>query len=86
MPFELSAIHDGTIAARDMNDGDVGVITAWGEIHGYDGQLVQMAHGDRIVVLGESSHKGWNEASELTETCRVRLLEDGEQLTYRKPD
>lgn len=69
------------ICAKDMKDGDVGVITAW--TYGlYIGRVVQR-YKDCLICLGTKSGNGWGEyfkSSHRNEEDRVRLLVPGDEL------
>jgi hypothetical protein len=68
--------------SHDMKDGDVGVITAWGENSHYIGRVVQR-YGKSLVAIGMGTSGGWFDWFQMTErqeACRVRLLQPGDVL------
>ena len=71
------------IHVSKMKDGDVAVITSWGEMISIVGTIVQR-YDDRLVILGCSSAEGWKYLSHLTEeghpNCQVMVLKSGTKL------
>ena len=78
--------RDNTIPARDMRDGQIGVITLWSDNPkcSYVGRIVRMRTSDRadgryLQDLTKPSD-GWCNVDELGGTERVRVLPNGTRL------
>jgi hypothetical protein len=73
------------IPAKEMEDGQIGVITNWGIYNTkiYKGRIVQM-YDDTLIIIGERSGERWSSAKVLPSDCKVRLLEPGECIQIVK--
>jgi len=69
---------DETISALDLSDGQVAVITRWGNAGVHVGSVVQMVE-DRIVSIG-CRCLSWDHYCGLDQTHRVRVLQPGELI------
>ena len=72
-----------SIAAQDMNDGEIGIIVQWGTEFMYNKCIIQRC-GQSLIQLGK--HKGAAFSGILNtrtryEDCRVILLEEGDTIT-----
>lgn len=66
------------IPVYNMKDGDIGIITRWGEQDDEIGSIVQR-YKDVLISLGEASGSSWTEIfRSLNTDCRVRLLNSGD--------
>ncbi len=71
---------DETIAARDLRDGKIAVITAWANVQNdCVGEVVQRYEA-KLVALGKTYGHSWPEASRIPTECRVRVLKPGELI------
>jgi len=79
---ELTNKTDNTIPVMELKDGQIAVITEWGnDNHEYDGQIVQRWN-DNLIQIGEDSGESWTSLPN-SDDCRVRVLEDGETLVIK---
>ena len=70
-----------------MQDGDIGIITQWCEIDSDYVDMIVQRYKDSLVVLGESSGRGWASLfspdifsdSKYT-NCRIQILQSGTEL------
>lgn len=69
---------DETIPALDLSDGQVAVITRWGNGGVHVGSVVQMVE-DSIVSIGCRCLR-WDHNCGLDQTHRVRVLQPGELI------
>lgn len=76
------------ISARDMKAGQLGVITTWVGKNVYQGKLVQrMGFGlpDLLIVIGDGENY-WDNCGKLPEACKVRILSDGQRVSFAVSD
>lgn len=66
------------IPVRKLPDGRIGIIESW-TVGGCVGQLVQK-YGKSLIKLGAPSGEGWSNVSDYGDTCKVRLLNNGDLL------
>lgn len=74
----------GDICVQDMNDGQIGIITNWGEL-GQTAQyknIIVQRYKNVLIVLGKPSVHSWDTLlnADRDETCRVQILGPGTQL------
>lgn len=83
MSIELSSNLPLDICVKDMNDGDLGVVTKWNN-DWYIGKIVQR-YNERFIVVGETSDNAYTSLldSKNPENFRVRPLIKGETLTVK---
>jgi hypothetical protein len=72
------------IASHDMKDGQIGIITHWGNINDYTGYIVQR-YNNSLIRIGYSREDCWNDwfngpSNTHKDICRVRILESGTEL------
>lgn len=84
MPVTLAIESDGTIPVKDLKDGQLAVITAWGngKSSPYTGRIIQRFK-DVLITIGMGSDEAWenlltNHKSCLD--CRVRVLKVGDGI------
>ena len=70
------------ISVFEMKDGQIAVITNWGDIPEYTGRIVQR-YGNNLITIGMDCGRTWpgcfNEKPD--NAYRVRLLKLGETIT-----
>jgi hypothetical protein len=67
------------VEAKDMKDGQIGIIVDWGSQKNlYVGRIVQV-FGDTLLTIGETKGQCWSQHV-LKDDCLVRLLEVGEMI------
>lgn len=82
--LKLKSDRPSDICVDDMKDGNIAVITKWGNTD-YIGRVVQR-YNDSLICVGNYSGKGWGDyfnpsrKSIRNEKYCVRLLEPGEEL------
>jgi len=69
-----------SVVVQEMRDGDIAIITEW-NVSAYIGQIVQR-YRDDLIILGKSYVHSWTDAfvDAYWDNCKVRILEDGEEL------
>lgn len=79
------------IHIRDMEDGQVGIITAWGPNTTYIGRVIQLVKKENnkatLHTLGKGLGASWENYYQLCsmgENFRVKLIKEGECLRLRK--
>jgi len=74
-------LYGETIAARDLPDGEIAVITYWhpGGFKYHVGEVVQR-HEEKLVTLGKTCGHSWSDARRIPTECRVRVLKPGELI------
>lgn len=71
MSVEIVDREVNDISIDEMNDGEIGVITKWGDYPKYIGSVIQR-YNDILIVIGEHSDKSFS-------TC----YDDGDNTNYR---
>lgn len=82
MSVKLTNQIEEDIPVFEMKDGQIAIITKWGNSPEYIGRIVQR-YGDELITIGMNSHYRWDNLSDglLSPECRVRLLQPGETIT-----
>ena len=76
MRVVLGAKND-SIQVSSMKDGEIAIITSWGNSLNYlIGRVIQR-YGDTLVSLGMHSASSWDSIP-TSEECMVRLLSEGD--------
>lgn len=82
MPVKLN-YGSSVISPSEMKDGDLGVITNWGDTR-HVGTVVQR-YNNYLVAIGKHFNQSWTDVKALTKevypNCLVRLLTPGETIT-----
>lgn len=83
MPVTLKQKTDEVIvAARDMKDGQIGVIVKWGDSNlssSLIGRVVQK-YATSLIVIGMTSGHSFGDTRKWEDCYQVRLLKKGEIL------
>ena len=86
MPVDITLPDDGTIHIKDLRDGQIAVITCWGNNPGQIGAPVQRI-GDDLVCVGldiDHTIKGvFAGHTSYARNYRVRVAPNGTTLTVR---
>jgi hypothetical protein len=69
---------DGSILAKEMQDGQIGIIVEW-SVEGFLNRIVQ-AYDNDLISVGLPSGSSWEYYKGLSDCCRVKLLQTGDLL------
>ena len=75
---------DINVHINKMQDGDIAVITHWGDCDEYIGRVVQR-YKDTLISVGRESQERFSEifTSSTNKECFVRILQPGDTITIQ---
>lgn len=72
--------NNDSIPVFDMKDGQIGIVTEWGNNNDIVGRIIQR-YNDILISLGKLSGSSFPYALKTyDDTLRVRILQKGEQI------
>ena len=83
MGAKLASEWNDTIPAKEMKDGQIGVIREWCG-NDYRGCIIQRFK-DKLISIGMEGKYNWDPIP-ADANCRVRILQPGEQIVITETD